>query len=435
MKPAVWKRRNAKSHPSLPNGESLPSSKPAHFYDTMEYEVCPTPQARVRDERDRQRLSGSYCTSQATQYEVEGPQAHDPWSQSMSIHSQHQTTLSREEDGSKVWRDPAQLEPTAGPYLQDEDDKAVLAAVQRFAQAAAPPPYEILFPLNKPVAIPQLTQSKTTNFMAPPGSGASGYARIYSPTLMQHGISEAEFLTFIDGLNVVCTTSQKLQALSLANTVLGFDPTGSAQIISMAAGVGMQAMQQKIFDRRAAVYLDRANTDFFRPRGLRIQKCSLDELRRIAQIPANAPLRIPLDATSICASVAENLARALQPWLAPLKFDMLPIATPGSANTLQKLNNFQAKHLNKQLERDLIGHRLKELSRNPESLNSEEVSSIAASVRASGGRTMGWQAKRFEKKMAKNAERSRSREPRVDKKEEKAVLRTNFLVITPLIGR
>ena len=358
----------------------------------------------------------------------------------MSKYGQQATACDREvshylRDDMKDWDDPAQPDSTAGPYLQQEDDKAILAAVERFAQAAAPPPYAVLSPLNKPVAIPQLTQSKTTNFMAPPGSGANSYARIYSPILKQHGISEAEFLTFIDGLNMMCTSSQKLQALSLANTVLSFDPSGSAQMISMATSVGVQAIQQKIFDRRAAVYLGRANTDFFNPRGLRIHTCTLEKLRGIAQIPENAPLRIPLDAVSICSSVAENLARALQPWLAPLKFDVPPVETPSSVNTLQKLNIFQAKHMNKQLERDLISHRLKELSRNPESLSPEEVSSIAASVRASGGRTLGWQVKRFEKKMAKDAERSRSREPRVDKKEEKAALRSNWLVITPLIKR
>lgn len=207
-------------------------------------------------------------------------------------------------DGSKDWGDSAQSESTAGPYLQEEDDKTILAAVQRLAQAAAPPPYAVLSPLNKPVAIPQLTQSKTTDFMAPPESGASSYARIYSPTLIQNGISETEFLSFIDGLTMACTSSQKLPALSLANTVLSLDPSGSMQLVSMAASVGVQAVQQKVFNRRAAVYIDRANTEFFNPRGLRVHKCTLDELRGIAHIPEDAPLRIPVDAISIRSSVA-----------------------------------------------------------------------------------------------------------------------------------
>lgn len=330
----------------------------------MEYGIHPTPSASARDEKSFQHFSGSYDLSHPKWYEPQGAQIHPSGNQIISIHDQ-QTASSRERPDSVTEEAKgglAQLDSTTGEYLQHEDDKAIVAAVQHFAQGAAPPPY-FLSSLDKPVAIPQLTQSKTTNFMAPPGSGASSYARIYPPSLMQHGISEMEFLTFIDGLNTVCTSSQKLQALSLANTVMSLDPSGSMQMVSMAVGVGAQAVQQKVFDRRAAVYLNRANIDFFHPRGLYVRKCTLHELRGIAHIPEDAPLRVPFDTTTICSSVAENLARALQPWLAPLKFDVPPLATPGSVNTIQKLNNFQAKHMNKQLERDLISYRLRELSR------------------------------------------------------------------------
>ena len=440
MEPRVPGTMSATSLRYGANDDRAPPSKSPLYYETMEHEVDPTQQARLRNERDHQCFSGSSDPSYPTQYAAREPLAHGQWSRSMSMHGQQRTAFTQEEchylgDASNDWGDAAQPDSTAESHLQREDDKAIIAAVQCFVQAAAPPPYAVLSPLNKPVAVPQITQSKTTNLMAPPGSGASSYARLYSPTLMQHGISETEFLTFIDGLNVVCTSSQKLQALSLANTVLSFDPSGSMQTIAMVASVAAQVTQQKIFDRRAAVYLNRANTDFFNTRGLRVHKCTLDELRGIAHIPEDAPLRIPVDAVSICSSVAENLARALKPWLAPLKFDVAPVATLGSLNALQKLNKFQAKHFNKQLERELISHRLKELSRNPENLSQEEVSSIAASVRASGGRTLGWQVKRFEKKMARDTERSRSCELRVDKKEEKAALRSNWLVITPLVSR
>lgn len=333
---------------------------------------------------------------------------------------------------------PAQPVPIADQRAQHAEDEAALAEAMSFAWSAAPPPYTVSSPLEKPIAIPQLTQSKTTTFMTPLGSSANMYARVYSPALAQHGISETEFLGFIDGLNAVCTSSQKIQAMSLATQVLSFDPSGTMQLITMGAGIGLQVSQQKIFDRRGAAFLQRANDDFFRRRGLKVQKCTLEELRRIAHIPSDLPLTLPLSADLMCASIVETRVRVMQPWLAPLKFDVPPPPAPQSVNTLQKINNFQSKHLNKQLHRDVISNRLKLMSKEPHAFSEEEVQRVVADVRATGDRTLIWKASHVEKKILKK--RSGGPESPAlygqagnkNKKEEEAARRSNWLVITRL---
>jgi hypothetical protein len=328
--------------------------------------------------------------------------------------------------------------------LQKGENEAIVAHAMSSAQAPAPPPapYITTSTLVKPVAIPQLTQSAFTNIMQPVGSSATSYARMYAPSLAQHGISESQFLSFLDGLNFVSTSSQKLQALNLTSGLLAFDPSGVGMAVSMVMSMGMQTNQQKVFDSRAAAFLGRANNEFFHPRRLHVQKCTIDELRQIADIPSDAPLTTSVSTDSVRTSVVENRVQAIQPWVAPLQLRVLPEEIPQSMNTLQKINNFQSKHLNKQLERDIIIKRLKELSSNPQTLSLEEISRVAADLRASGDRILVWQADRFEKKMKKKVdctkpgasenskdERSADRES----KEEKAARRSNWLVITTLI--
>lgn len=285
--------------------------------------------------------------------------------------------------------------------LQKGEDEAIVAHAMSFAQAPAPASYITTSTLVKPVVIPQLTQSTFTNIMQPVGSSATSYARMYSPSLAQHGISETQFLSFFGGLNFVSTSSQKLQALNLTSGHLAFDPRGAGMAVSMVLSVGMQANQQKVFDSRAAAFLRRANYEFFHLRHLHVQECTTDELRQIAEIPSHAPLTTPVSTDSVRTSVVENRVQAIQPWVAPLQVGVLPAEIPQSMNTLQKINNFQAKHLNKQLERDTIIKRLRELSSKPQTLSLEEISRVAADLRASGDRILVWQADRFEKKLKK----------------------------------
>lgn len=321
---------------------------------------------------------------------------------------------------------------------QNGDDNSIITQAMRFVQTAAPPPDRVASPLAKPVAIPHLTQSKFVTYTQPVGSSANMYSRMYSPALAPYGVSEVDFLAFLDGLNLMSTASQALQAVNVANALLSFDPSGVVQSVTLAAQIGLQASNQKIFDRRAARFLHLVNAEFFHPRRLHAQEQTLDQLRIIAHIPDNAPLTMAVTADSVCASVAENRARALQPWLAPLTFVVPPPPPPPAKNALQKLNNFQNKHMNRALERNSVGSRLKELSKNPQVLSADEVSQIAQSLRTSGDKNLIEKANKFEKKMLKAiASESPVTEKDAGKErdEEKATRRSKWLVVTPWDGR
>ena len=415
----------------------LPQSYPIPGY-------MPNPQHNLPNEILGQHSSDRRFSSQKSPYAVVGelkmPSAYsnDTTSYVKDLSCSEKEVVGHDRIDEQCRKKPTRFGLNEAPLEKGEVEIPVAHATS-FSLAASPAPY-ITSALMKPVAIPQLTQSTFTNTMQPVGSSATSYARMYSPSLAQYGISEAEFLCFLDGLNFVSTSSQKLQALNLTSGLLTFDPTGIGMGVSLVMSMGMQASQQKVFDARAEAFLQRVNDEFFNPRHLHVQKCTVDQLRQIANIPSDAPLTIPVSADSVRTSLIENRVQAIQPWLAPLQFGALPADVPQSMNTLQKINNFQAKHLNKQLERDTLIKRLKELSSNSQTLSPEEVSRVAADLRASGDQILAWQADRFEKKMkkagcAKSGASDNSKNERFsgkESKEEKAARRSNWLVIIPL---
>lgn len=348
-----------------------------------------------------------------------------------------QASSSSVNTSTQSWDTSTPQVPAGASYPQNAEDEEILSQAMLFAQTAASPPYAAGPPLSKPVAVPHLTQSNLMTYTQPPGSSVNKYARMYSPVLAPHGVSEVDFMAFLDGLNLVSTTSQAIQAANITNVLLAFDPTGISQTVSLAATVGLQAGQQKVFNRRAAAFLRRANAEFFHPRGLHAAQRSLDELREIAHILSDAPLTTPINSGCILDGVAENRVRAMQPWLAPMKFDVPPEPAPPANNGLQKINNLQKKHLHKFLDRKTISVRLQELSDNPQVLSIDDIIRIAADVRATEDKDLTSKVDKWEKKMLKVAGSGKGR-PVKDKgkerREEKATLRSHWLVVTTWDG-
>ena len=48
------------------------------------------------------------------------------------------------------------------------------------------------------------------------------FSRAWSPILLDHGVTELEFLQFVDHLNVCKTASPPLQLMNLAGMAVGF---------------------------------------------------------------------------------------------------------------------------------------------------------------------------------------------------------------------
>lgn len=118
-------------------------------------------------------------------------------------------TEEREQDVAEV---SAPLEGADGePSATDEEmlDEALKfarrqPAIHRF-------PNGLLPKLQKPVVVPQVRN----------GIGVP-FARTFSEALTAFDVTEAEWLAFIDNLNVVATANPPLQVLDLAGNIVGF---------------------------------------------------------------------------------------------------------------------------------------------------------------------------------------------------------------------
>lgn len=118
-------------------------------------------------------------------------------------------------------------------------------------------------PLAHPVAVPQVAVGKK---MAPP----MPFLRAYSPDLAAHDIDETDFVAFIDNLAVAMMAPAPFQALSAGSMVVGFVPSGIAQLVSMGVSVASGVGSAGFIVARTKKYMARVNKEFFNPRGLEV---------------------------------------------------------------------------------------------------------------------------------------------------------------------
>ncbi|EON67215.1 hypothetical protein W97_06468 [Coniosporium apollinis CBS 100218] len=120
------------------------------------------------------------------------------------------------------------------------------------------------------------------------------FARAYSKALHAHGISPAEFIAFIDGLNT----------LSLASPAesLAFEPSDSQSL--------------------ALAYLSRANAAFFAPRGLQVRLATLSAIVDGLDVPSKFSRTTLLARATSPTADAIDRAQTLEPWVEPLDFSV-----------------------------------------------------------------------------------------------------------------
>jgi len=126
------------------------------------------------------------------------------------------------------------------------------------------PPYQRDAGLPLSLCIPQ----NGTRFDSP-------FVRGYNPVLAQTvDISQAQLLSFVDGLNLAMTASPPLRVVNVAGMVIGFVPYHWAIIagagMQVAAQTGMRVLSKTLTDR----YLRAANLRLFKPRGLSVRLCT-----------------------------------------------------------------------------------------------------------------------------------------------------------------
>ncbi|KAL3454256.1 hypothetical protein BJX65DRAFT_302041 [Aspergillus insuetus] len=121
----------------------------------------------------------------------------------------------------------------------------------------------------RPIVIPQVSKSSQSDIITP-------FLRAYSPTLSHCGITQPDFLTFLDGLNAVWVANPILQATSIAGQVMGMiHPVEIAGLVLEAVSEVASEGSSYIRTRR---YLKKLNGAMFEPKGLAVRICGFHEL-------------------------------------------------------------------------------------------------------------------------------------------------------------
>ncbi|KAK4494656.1 hypothetical protein PRZ48_014012 [Zasmidium cellare] len=179
------------------------------------------------------------------------------------------------------------------------------------------------------VAIPQ----------AMPGLGLP-FARGYSHELEEHGVSMKDFVKFIDNLNVVSAGSPPLQIMDLAGRVVGMVPFAHSQLISLGIQSVAKIGRAAVSKTRGTMFLSKANTDFFNPRGLKVELVTTEALQYKLRVPPNNKYAVASAAPSD-SGIFERRVAMLKGYAAPVTFDVPP--PDQQTNILNKMSAAQQK--------------------------------------------------------------------------------------------
>ncbi|KDQ49695.1 hypothetical protein JAAARDRAFT_143032 [Jaapia argillacea MUCL 33604] len=136
--------------------------------------------------------------------------------------------------------------------------------IQTFLPPFPSPPSYTPTGLPLPICIPQIK-----------GTFDSPFLRAYSDPLSQSvDISQAEFLSFIDGLNLAIVASPPLRVVNMTGMAIGFVPYHwaiiASTVLQTVAQTAIHVLSKTLTDR----YLRSANLNLFKPRGLSVRLCT-----------------------------------------------------------------------------------------------------------------------------------------------------------------
>lgn len=103
-------------------------------------------------------------------------------------------------------------------------------------------------------------------------------------------ISESSFLTFIDNLNIVSTTSPPLQAANLAGGFIEIVPHHWAQIAGTAIQFSAQLGTAGASKARMEIFMREVNEKMFTPHDLKVLIVGYDTVRNSLHIPDTEPV-------------------------------------------------------------------------------------------------------------------------------------------------
>lgn len=163
------------------------------------------------------------------------------------------------------WLDSADARQAYDPPLTEREQllrNDAYRAFQKLPNYFPDPPRVLPPPLEKPVMIPQRRQSDRLR----------GFQLLYAPALAESHVSEQQFVTFLNRLNVAIGFDNKIKIFNFAIDV-GTIACSSWELL--VATIGTQALTTTAAHIKSRVkseaYVAHANERFFHPRGLHAQ--------------------------------------------------------------------------------------------------------------------------------------------------------------------
>ncbi|PVH78895.1 hypothetical protein DL98DRAFT_381553, partial [Cadophora sp. DSE1049] len=168
-------------------------------------------------------------------------------------------------------------------------------------------------PLTKPIVLPQIRKGRTQAFF-----------RAWAPGLQSKGITQSDFLSFIDNLNVVATKSPPLQIVDLAGGIIALVPHAWFNVAGLAVSISAKLGAAAVSKGRTELYLREVNKKLFGPRGLKVSIASTLATREILKVPGSLPKLASLSDETFYINTAERALRAVAPYSAHLELDVPP---------------------------------------------------------------------------------------------------------------
>lgn len=269
---------------------------------------------------------------------MSGKKSNPPFEDLGQDSSEIDTSLSPESNASPPDQEPppySEREPAGSSAFPEASSsnagEAVIKAPQSAPQqsSSATPVTGSSSSRDRPIAIPAIDSARESPFL-----------RSYAPSLNEYQIPKDKFLSFLDELNDVMTTSPPMQVLDATGGILQSVPIlfplhWIGSVVSGLANLGGQGISKS----RSDSAIRQANKDLFAPHGLKAEIAKLDALAHIAKIPIldsqgkvnkQAPIlrqlvelpSAPADGSQL--DLQQRRIRVLQPWIAELDVDVLP---------------------------------------------------------------------------------------------------------------
>ncbi|KAL3490289.1 hypothetical protein BJX62DRAFT_238267 [Aspergillus germanicus] len=227
------------------------------------------------------------------------------------------------------------------------------------------PPHSYAAPF-RPIVIPQVAKSSQSAIITP-------FLRAYSSTLSSHGVTQSEFLTFLDGLNAVWIANPVLQATNIAGQVMGI--IHPVEIAGLVLETVSEVASEGSSYLRTRRYFKRMNGAVFQPMGLQVRICGFPEMLDtigVSEMWVRGCLEMRKNMVGegdvtleklegLLASVSETdvdmvhprlrLLQALEGYVAPLERVEVPVDTQQQSSIVRRLHaSYAAREEQKRTE-------------------------------------------------------------------------------------